>query len=439
MTILKAFIKKHPAPAYFALTFAISWGSVIILAFPHGIPTTSEQFEALWTILVLPYFLGPSIAGLLMTGLVHGRAGFRELISRLFNWRVSARWYAAALLTTPLLVAPILLAFSLVFPGFLPGLFTATDKISIILAGVVTGLMFGGIMEELGWTGFAVPTLRRRYGVVTTGLIVGVLWGVWHFPPKILISRALGLAPYLVVDLFTAVVGLTAWRVLLVWVYDRTGSLLVAMLMHASLTASSLFILSPSATGAPLLIYNLAAAAAAWMVVAAVAAVYRRQLSYGPPGKNQGDMLAQTAADSKNRIRQPTWQRIILLIVLGYESAGALAGGILLLIAPDGRLMDMPVEILHGVFHDFLIPGMILTALGILNTAAFVAVLRRSRIDWLLAGLALGGLIIWFAVEIIILRELHWLHAMWGLPVLAGFLAALPLVPRRKTPIYRGG
>ena len=40
--------------------------------------------------------------------------------------------------------------------------------------------MVGGIFEELGWTGFAMPTLlrRMRYGVLTTGLIVGVLWGV---------------------------------------------------------------------------------------------------------------------------------------------------------------------------------------------------------------------------------------------------------------------
>jgi hypothetical protein len=132
-----------------------------------------------------------------------------------------------------------------------------------------------------------------------------------------------------------------------------------------------------------------------------------------------------------NLIRQPLWQRIILLCVLGYEAAGALLGGSLLVAAPDGRLMDMPVDIMHGVFRDFLIPGLILIVLGILNTAAFVAVLRRTRSDWLLAGLALGGLAVWFLVEIAILRELHWLHAMWGLPVLAGGLVALPLVPRR--------
>ncbi|MEX1238100.1 MAG: DUF998 domain-containing protein [Cyclobacteriaceae bacterium] len=123
------------------------------------------------------------------------------------------------------------------------------------------------------------------------------------------------------------------------------------------------------------------------------------------------------------------WPRIILLGVLGYEGAGALLGGSLLVAAPDGRLMDMPVDMMHGAFPDFLIPGIILFGLGILSVAAFVTVLRRTSSDWVMAGLALGGLAAWFWVEIAILLDLHWLHAMWGLPVIAGGLAAIPLVP----------
>lgn len=87
-------------------------------------------------------------------------------------------------------------------------------------------------------------------------------------------------------------------------------------------------------------------------------------------------------------------QHILLLFILGYEGAGAVAGGILLIIAPDGKLMDMPVNIMHGFFRDFLIPGIILLGLGILNTAAFITVLRRTQSAWLLTSLALGGLFI---------------------------------------------
>jgi hypothetical protein len=147
--------------------------------------------------------------------------------------------------------------------------------------------------------------------------------------------------------------------------------------------------------------------------------------------ENQEHSQIKAPKDTVNIYRQPVWQRITLLIILAYEGAGALAGGILLVIEPDGRLMDMPVDIMHGFFRNFLIPGMILVGLGILNTFAFAAILRRTRIDWLLSGLGLGGLAIWFIVEIIILREFHWLHAMWGLPVLVGCLVAIPLVSSR--------
>ncbi len=133
----------------------------------------------------------------------------------------------------------------------------------------------------------------------------------------------------------------------------------------------------------------------------------------------------------QNKIVQPLWQRIILLTVLGYEALGCLLGGTLLIEEPDGRNMDMHVDMMHGVFVDFLIPGIILFGLGILNTIAFFVVLRRKKTDWFWAGLALGGLIIWFIVEIIILREIHWLHGMWGLPVLLGWMVTIPLIVLR--------
>lgn len=128
------------------------------------------------------------------------------------------------------------------------------------------------------------------------------------------------------------------------------------------------------------------------------------------------------------KIALPRWHRILLLAVLCYEAAGCLLGGGLLLASPDGRYMDMPVDRMHGVFRDFLLPGSILFGLGILNLIAFITVLYKRNSDWIMAGLALGGLFSWFVVEIIILQELHWLHAMWGLPVLLGCVMAIPLI-----------
>ena len=128
----------------------------------------------------------------------------------------------------------------------------------------------------------------------------------------------------------------------------------------------------------------------------------------------------------------PLWCRITILSLLAYEALGGMLGGILLIAEPRGSYMDMPVEMMNGAFADFMIPGIILLGMGILNAVAFISVLKRTQHDWIMAGLSIGGFIIWFVVEIIILRELHWLHLMWGLPVLIGSIAAIPLIISRN-------
>ena len=133
------------------------------------------------------------------------------------------------------------------------------------------------------WAGRAspCPELRQRYSVLRTGLLVGLLWGAYHFSIIYWSGShpgALGLA-ILLLQLFA---WLPAYRILMVWVYDRTESLLVAMLMHASLTAGMLILQPLAMAGMTLLVWLLAFAAAWWVVVAVVAAANGRQLSRKP-------------------------------------------------------------------------------------------------------------------------------------------------------------
>jgi membrane protease YdiL (CAAX protease family) len=285
MKTIRAFVERHPLLTYFALTFVISWSGVLIVAGgPGGISANSEASEMQGLFLYPAMIVGPSVAGILLTGLVHGRAGLRELRSRLLRWRVGARWYAVALLTAPLSVTAALIALSPTSPEFLAGIFASEDKVSVLLIGIVAGLMVG-IFEELGWTGFAIPTMRLRYGVLATGLIVGLLWGVWHFPLFFwgsgVTSGALSPALYLLVLLFT---WLPAYRVLMVWVYDRTESLLVAMLMHISLVASNAILVLPLAlAGVAGVTYDLVWAAVLWVVVAVVSLANGGHLTRQPP------------------------------------------------------------------------------------------------------------------------------------------------------------
>jgi membrane protease YdiL (CAAX protease family) len=274
--ILYTLVKRHPLISYFALTFAISWGGILALTALGGL-LSANQFSPL---LYLAALAGPSSAGLAMTALVGGQAGLRELGSRLLAWRAGAQWYVAALLIAPISLLAALFALSLTSPLFLPGIVTTDDKVSLLATGLVAGLMTG-ICEELGWTGFAIPHLRMRYGMVAGGLILGVLWGAWHFPlfvgsgaSTVLLPAALSLS----VLLFSF---LPPVRILMVWVYDRSGSLPLAMLMHASLTASTL-ILQPVATSAAAVRYDLVWAALLWGLVGAVALINRGHLSQQP-------------------------------------------------------------------------------------------------------------------------------------------------------------
>ena len=276
--IIKTFITRHPVLTYYALVFAISWGGILTVVGPAGILGTKYDPRALTQFVYLAALAGPGVAGVLMTGLVDGWAGLREILSRLGKWRVDVRWYAVALLIAPLLTTAILFMLSLTSHAFLPTIVTTKDKSGVVLTGVVLGLVVC-FFEELGWTGFAVPTLRKRHGIFATGLFMGLLWGVWHLPlfsGSASSSGAVAPALYLAVLLFSF---LPAYRVLMIWVYDRTKSLLVVMLMHASLAAGQLILIPQAISGVSMLTFDLVFAAGLWVIVIAIAVANGGQLS----------------------------------------------------------------------------------------------------------------------------------------------------------------
>jgi membrane protease YdiL (CAAX protease family) len=248
---------------------------------PNGFPGTSEEVERLMPYAILAFVVGPALAGPLLTGFVYGKAGLREFLIPVAEVGVAGCWYAVALLTAPLLMTTVLLALSLFSRQFVPGIFTSDEKSTLLLVGLATALV-AGFFEELGWTGFAIPRLRQHHGVLGTGFIAACCGqrGTSSF----IFGRAgqlpgpVSFAGYLL----DAFLFLTLFRVLMVWVYDRTGSLLVAMLMHGSLTASARILMPPGTTGVRLLTFDLVWVAALCVVIAAVAFSNREQLSRRP-------------------------------------------------------------------------------------------------------------------------------------------------------------
>lgn len=265
----KSSLSKHPVLIFFILTFVISWGAILLLFGFEAIPATKEMQEKIG----MAILLGPTLSGILLIMLHDGLSGIRQLGSRLVHWRANIRWYLVAVFTAPLSTLLCVLIFSLFTSAYHPPVLNSNDPSGILLLGIIGGLTIG-LFEEIGWTGFAIPRLLRKLNIFKTGMLLGLIWGAWHFilfwendsfhrtiPFLLLLARLFSWLP--------------AYRILMVWVYEGTKSLLIIILMHASLVAS-LAILDPLVSGKDLLIYIVIRAAVLWSIVA-VMAIFRNR------------------------------------------------------------------------------------------------------------------------------------------------------------------
>ena len=253
-----AWLRRHPLRGYLALTFGISWGGILVVLLATGFdlsPMSSWE-----TGLVAGFMLlGPSLAGLAMTSLLEGRAGLSEMRARLGAWRLG--WSALALLTAPLLLLGILGGFgALADPAFAPRF-----QWWLLAAGLVAGAF-----EEIGWTGFATPRLLARQGPCIAGLWLGLVWALWHLAVDFRYNFGSLGTTWVLEFAIVYPATLIPYRVLMTWLYGRTRSLLLAMLMHASFTGW-LLALYPATSFGQELAWQLVFAAALWLVVAVLA------------------------------------------------------------------------------------------------------------------------------------------------------------------------
>jgi hypothetical protein len=124
------------------------------------------------------------------------------------------------------------------------------------------------------------------------------------------------------------------------------------------------------------------------------------------------------------------WLLILLQFLLGL---GAFVSGGLLVLAPDGSLMQMPLSMLkYSPFSNFLIPGIILsTLLGVYPLAVTYSLWRKpawrwpeaispfKHLHWCWAASLASGviLLIWITVQVLMLQSIAFLHVLyfiWG-------------------------
>ncbi|OIP17824.1 MAG: hypothetical protein CO105_15385 [Comamonadaceae bacterium CG_4_9_14_3_um_filter_60_33] len=153
-------LRRYPVCSFFALAFGISWGGILIVmaATDFNLLDLRPLDTGLIFVLML---LGPSVAGLALTALLEGRAGFHRLRVRAARWRVGFCWYLVALMTMPLLLLATLWPLSI----FLDPAFSPRFQWPLFAIGLVAGSF-----EEVGWTGFAAPRLLHPIHVSEVGV-----------------------------------------------------------------------------------------------------------------------------------------------------------------------------------------------------------------------------------------------------------------------------
>jgi membrane protease YdiL (CAAX protease family) len=259
------FINNHSLAVYLFLAFVISWGLIIILAGPVNIPIDTAKSKELLPILYVSMLFGPSVAGLLMIGILEGKKGFRRIKSGLLNWRHNISWYILALFATPVLASLILIILSFFSTDFHVGLIESDNVLMMCLNGIIIGI-FVGFFEELGWTGFVIPRITLKYNILTSGIFVGVVWGLWHFILFWEVDSFFGVIPLLIL-LGRLLAWLPPFRVFMVWIYKKTGSLLLTILTHASLVFTTTVIVPMTLTGKSLLVWLITWGITLWILV----------------------------------------------------------------------------------------------------------------------------------------------------------------------------
>jgi membrane protease YdiL (CAAX protease family) len=236
-------MKQHPVASFFVLAYAISWVFWVpaVLYIRFALPT--DDVPGWMMLLLLVGTFAPTVAALAMTGILEGKSGVKKLLARFLVWRVGLRWYLVTLLLVP--VAFLAAMGIYVLQGGVLGRFDAGQWYMVLLGPVFALPLFVG--EELGWRGYALPRLQRKYSALWSSIIVGVLWVFWHAPAfwapaGTAISgqpvTLLAIGWYLLLD-----IGLS---ILHTWIYNNTKkSVLLAVLFHGMYTSDSLWPLFP--------------------------------------------------------------------------------------------------------------------------------------------------------------------------------------------------
>ena len=197
---------------------------VFVLSLPFWLAGILTSFQLLPALPISALgFLCPVIAATIMVYREKRAAGVKELLKRAFDFkRVKAPiWYVPTFLLMPGImvlsyVVMRLQGVPLPAPQFSIGMILALFAVFFI----------GALGEELGWSGYVIDPLQKRFGALWAALLLGVVWAIWHYIPLLEAHRSLEFIAWWSL-------GTVAARVIIVWLYNHTGrSVFIAALFH---------------------------------------------------------------------------------------------------------------------------------------------------------------------------------------------------------------
>jgi membrane protease YdiL (CAAX protease family) len=223
----RSWIIRHPIATFLVLAYVTTTALVFVpraLTEPELLPGGATPHG------VLVNVLGSAVPAFIVSALVSGKAGVRDLARRSFRWRVPLRWYAISLLA-PLLI--LLIAITILY-GVAP-LRALAENWLLLFTGFLPALaimiLLNNVAEEIGWTGFVFAGLQDRHGPLRAALLTTVFFWLFHVPSfyvetRSWVTTALVLGIFLLPQLGS--------RVLTGWLYNSAGSsVLIAGLFHS--------------------------------------------------------------------------------------------------------------------------------------------------------------------------------------------------------------
>lgn len=90
-------------------------------------------------------------------------------------------------------------------------------------------LLAGPTGEELGWRGFALNELQKKYSPLKSALIVGFWWGLWHLPIMLTVGlTGISLMKYIMCFMLSII----SLSIIMTVLYNSNKNLLVTITIH---------------------------------------------------------------------------------------------------------------------------------------------------------------------------------------------------------------